>query len=245
MEGQQSSRGGLTEESTDEVGALPRKRDDVATGSADANIDGAEIDGTEDDDTGTADEATAAESAAGDDAVAPAKRRTGRWRALAAGMSATLFVGSAAFAGAALQPYLADRALVATKVEIVRTAVNAITTLWTYTPDNIDALADRAAAYLSGDFEFQYRKFVDAIAPTNKQAKVTDNTEITGAGVESLNGPEATVIVYTNTTATSAATKSIPSLKYLSYRVFMRRDHARWLVTRMSTVTSFDLTPKL
>ncbi|HZE17593.1 MAG TPA: mammalian cell entry protein, partial [Mycobacterium sp.] len=44
---------------------------------------------------------------------------------------------------------------------------------------------------------------------------------------------------------TSPVTKNIPSLRYLSYRLFMKRDHARWLVTRMTTITSLDLTPRL
>jgi Mce-associated membrane protein len=116
--------------------------------------------------------------------------------------------------------------------------------LWTYTPDNIEKLADRAAQYLSGDFEAEYRKYIDAIAAPNKQAKVTNSTQVTGAAVESLNGPDATAIVYTNTTSTSPATKDVPSLRYLSYRLTLQRDHARWLVTRMNTVTSLDLTPK-
>ncbi|MDT5167742.1 MAG: Mce-associated rane protein, partial [Mycobacterium sp.] len=55
---------------------------------------------------------------------------------------------------------------------------------------------------------------------------------------------DATAIVYTNTTSTSPATKDVPSLRYLSYRLTLQRDHARWLVTRMNTVTSLDLTPK-
>ncbi|HET9875703.1 MAG TPA: mammalian cell entry protein [Mycobacterium sp.] len=177
--------------------------------------------------------------------TAPAKPRTGRRLAAAVAGSVALFVGSAAFAGAAVQPYLADRALVATKLEVVRTATKAITTLWNYTPENMDTLADRASVYLSGDLEAEYRKFLDAIAPANKQAKVTDTTEITGAAVESLEGAEATVIVYTNTSATSELTKAIPSLKYLSYRLTMRRDDNRWLVTKMPTITSLDLTPRL
>ena len=108
----------------------------------------------------------------------------------------------------------------------------------------MDKLADRAAQYLSGDFEAQYRKYIDAIVAPNKQAKVTNTTQVTGAAVESLNGSDATAIVYTNTTSTSPATKDIPSLKYLSYRLAMQRVHARWLVTRMTTITSLDLTPK-
>jgi Mce-associated membrane protein len=192
-------------------------------------------------DSETADEGSESAEADG----ARARRPAGKRLAIAAGVAATLFVGSAAFAGATVQPYLADQAAAATKLEIARTAANAITTLWTYTPDNMSTLADRAANYLSGDFEAQYRKFVDGIAPTNKQAKITNNTQVTGVAVESLNVPDAVAIVYTNTTSTSPLTKGIPSLKYLSYRLFMKRAHGRWLVTRMTTITSLDLTPRV
>jgi Mce-associated membrane protein len=167
----------------------------------------------------------------------------GKWAAIAVSVAAALFVGSAAFAGATMQPYLSDRAAAATKLTVARTAAKAITTLWTYNPDNMDSLADRAATYLSGDFEAQYRKFVDAIVAPNKQAKISNSTQVTGAAVESLDGPNAVVIVYTNTTSTSPLTKNIPALKYLSYRLFMKRVNGRWLVTRMTTVTSLDLTP--
>jgi Mce-associated membrane protein len=172
------------------------------------------------------------------------RRPVGKWLAIAASVAAVLFVGSAAFAGAAVQPYLSDRATVATKLLIARTAAKAITTLWTYTPDNMDKLPDRAAQYLSGDFQAEYRKYIDAIVAPNRQAQITNSTEVTGAAVESLDGPDATAIVYTNTTSTSPATKDLPALKYLSYRLVMKREHSRWLVTKMTTVTSLDLTPK-
>lgn len=163
---------------------------------------------------------------------------------VAAMVAAVLFVGAAGFAGAMTQPYLADRASAATKLNVARTAANAITTLWTYTPENMDALADRAATYLSGDFEAQYRKFVDSIVGPNKQAKITSHTDVTGAAVESLDDTNAVVIVYTNTSSTSPLTKNVPALKYWSYRLFLKRYKSRWLVTRMTTITSLDLTPK-
>ncbi len=56
---------------------------------------------------------------------------------------------------------------------------------------------------------------------------------------------EATALVYTNSVATSPVTKNIPSLRYLSYRLTMKRDGRDLLITRMSTITSFDLTPQL
>jgi Mce-associated membrane protein len=202
----------------------------------------------------TPEQEDASEQPDGDAAAAPedtedvmmrTRRPAGKRIAIATAIAAVLFVGSAAFAGATMQPYLSDRAVVATKLKVARTAANAITTLWTYTPENMDSLADRAATYLGGDFAAQYRKFVDAIVAPNKQAKITNHTDVTGAAVESLEGPNAVAIVYTNTTSTSPLTKNVPSLKYLSYRLIMKRDNGRWLVTRMTTITSLDLTPHL
>jgi Mce-associated membrane protein len=216
---------------------------DVAgsTETASAATESAKADSDKDaDDTDVEDEAETRDASG-----ARARRPAGKRLVIAVGVAAALFVGSAAFAGATVQPYLVDQATVATKLKIARTAADAITTLWSYTPDNMDTLADRAANYLSGDFEAQYRKFVDGIAPANKQAKVTNTTQVTGVAVESLEGPEAIAIVYTNTTSTSPLTKGIPSLKYLSYRLFMKRAHGRWLVNRMTTITSLDLTPQL
>ena len=142
-----------------------------------------------------------------------------------------------------------DRALVTTKLTIARTAADAITTLWSYTPEDMDRLSDRSAKYLGGGFEEQYRKYVDAIAPTNKQAKVTSTTTVVGAGVESLRGEpepnEATAIVYTNTTSTTPQNNDIPAMKYLSYRLELKRYGRDWRVTKMTTVTSLDLSPKV
>jgi Mce-associated membrane protein len=207
-----------------------------------------EIDsGTTDQADGDAEAAVAAAEGtpAADDVAARSRRPAGRWITVAVALAAVLFVGSAAFAGAAVQPYLADRATAATKLRVARTAATAITTLWTYTPENMDSLADRAANYLSGDFGAQYRKFVDTIVAPNKQAQVSNSTEVTGAAVESLDNPNAVVIVYTNTTSKSPLSKNIPSLKYLSYRLFMKRTDDRWLVTRMTTITSLDVKPQL
>ncbi|BBZ72985.1 Mce protein [Mycobacterium paraseoulense] len=193
-------------------------------------------------------ESTSDESEADAAGAQPAGRKKRKWLAgkrlaITVVVAAMLFVGSAAFAGATVQPYLADRAAAATKLKVARTAADAITTLWTYTPENMDTLADRASRYLSGDFEAQYRKFVDAIVAPNKQAKITNHTDVTGAAVESIDDTNAVVIVYTNTTSTSPLTKNVPSLKYLSYRLFLKRAKGRWLVTRMTTITSLDLTP--
>lgn len=159
--------------------------------------------------------------------------------------AAALFVVSGAFAGAMVQPYLADQALVATKLKVAETSANAITTLWTYTPDNIDSLPQRASQYLTGDFAAQYRTFVDSIVPTNKQAQVSSNTQVMGTAVETIGPDEATAIVYTNSVSTSPITKNIPSLRYLSYRVTLKRDGNDWRITQMPALTKLDLSPQL
>jgi Mce-associated membrane protein len=197
-------------------------------------------------------EETEEEPAQVDDSEAPAEEQllvphqpASKRLSVAAVAAGVLFVGAAAFAGAALQPYLADRAAVDTKLDVARTAASAITTLWTYTPDNMESLPDRSARLLGGDFATEYRKYIDAIVAPNKQAQVTNTTQVMGTAVESLTPTEATAIVYTNSVATSPVTKNIPSLRYLSYRLTMQRHDAQWLITRMSTVTSLDLTPQL
>jgi Mce-associated membrane protein len=240
VEDQQPATGDLTEESAvdtaaAETEAAPVDSDaaDLSEGEAsegDASEDGENVDETTEDDQGV---------------VRFRERRPAtRWSVIAAAVAAVLFVGAGAFAGAVMQPYLTDRATVATKLNVARTAASAITTLWTYTPENIDKLADRASQYLSGDFQAAYRKYLDALVAPNKQAKITNTTQVVGAAVESLSASDATAIVYTNTESTSPSTKDVPSLKYLSYRLVLQRDHARWLVTKMTTITSLDLTPK-
>jgi Mce-associated membrane protein len=179
-----------------------------------------------------------------DEVLVPHREAGKRLTYLAAG-AAAVFVVAGAFGGAMLQPYLADRALVATKLQVARTSADAITTLWTYNPDNIESLPDRAAKYLSSDFANQYRQLIDSIVPTNKQAQVTNNTEVMGTAVETIGRDEATAIVYTNTVSTSPVTKNVPSLRYMSYRLILQRTDGNWLITQMPALTQLDLSPQL
>jgi Mce-associated membrane protein len=246
MEDQQLAEGDLTVEDRDD-----KAQADTAADTA-AEVDSTEKSATEPEsdepgDTAASDVTDAGDTSEADSAEAatpaPAKKRTGRWAAALVALAVALFVGSAAFAGATVQPYLAQRATVDVKQQVARAAANTITTLWSYNPTNMDTLADRAANYLTGDFGAQYRKFADHMTAPMKQAQITNSTEVTGVAVESLDGPNAVAIVYTNTTATSPLTKEIPSLKYFSYRLNMKLEDGRWKVTRMTTVTSLDLTP--
>ncbi|WP_308192745.1 mammalian cell entry protein [Mycolicibacterium lacusdiani] len=172
-------------------------------------------------------------------------RKAGRKLKIAAVAAGVLFIGAAAFAGATLQPFLADRAEAQVKFEVAQISADAITTLWTYTPEDMDALPDRAERFLGGDFASDYRRYIDSIVEPNKQAQISNNTQVMGTAVESLTPSAATALVFTNSVATSPVTKGIPSLRYLSYRLDLENRDNTWLITRMTAVTSLDLTPRL
>ena len=232
MEGQQPVAGDLSGEAPSEAG--PPEEALREEGPPDETVS----------DETLPDETLPDETLPADSPPAPSwLRRNSRRVALLS--SVGLFVASGAFAGATAQAYLRDRAAVAVKEEVARTAAEAITTLWSYTPADMDKLSERSANYLGGDFGQQYRRYVDAIAPENKQAEVTSSTQVVAVAVESLRGSDATAVVYTNTTSTTPKSNNIPSLKYLSYRLELQRQDREWRVTKMTTVTSLDLTPKL
>ncbi|OBF44395.1 mammalian cell entry protein [Mycolicibacterium peregrinum] len=224
-----------------EVDVVPEPTEESDT---EVGIDAADAEPAED-----AGDAEPAEDVAGaepaEDEVLVPHREAGKRLTYVAAGAAAVFVAAGAFGGAMLQPYLADRALVATKLQVARTSADAITTLWTYNPDNIETLPDRAERYLSNDFAAQYRQFIDTLVPTNKQAQVTNNTEVMGTAVETIGRDEATAIVYTNTVSTSPVTKNVPSLRYLSFRLMLQRTDGDWRITQMPTLTQLDLSPQL
>ena len=232
MEGQQPVAGDLSEEAPPE-GAIPEEGPTDETAS----------DETAPEENAPEENAPVEDPSEAGPAAPTWLRRNSRRVALLS--SVGLFVAAGAFAGATAQAYLMDRAAVALKEKVARTASEAITTLWSYTPADMDKLSERSAKYLGGDFGQQYRRYVDAIAPENKQAEVTSSTQVVAVAVESLRGSEATAIVYTNTTSTTPKSNNIPSLKYLSYRLELQQQDREWRVTKMTTVTSLDLTPKL
>jgi Mce-associated membrane protein len=234
-------KGRRVEAVTDEEVVEPGSEasDETKTVEPDADADDESADETTDSEGPTDSEGDKTETV-----MVPFRPAGKRLTYVAAG-AAALFVASGAFAGAMVQPYLADQALVATKLQVAETSANAITTLWTYTPDNIDSLPQRASQYLSGDFAAQYRTFVDSIVPTNKQAQISSNTQVMGTAVETIGPNEATAIVYTNSVSTSPVTKNIPSLRYLSYRLTLKRDGNDWRITQMPALTKLDLSPQL
>lgn len=157
----------------------------------------------------------------------------------------TLFIGVSAFAGTVCQLVLADRAAAAARLEVARAAAAVITTLWTYTPDTVGTLSERAGDYLDGEFCSQYRQLLQAAIVRARQARVSDKTEVVGIAVEALHRSNATALVFTNTTVTTPYTHNAPSLKHAAYRLAMTKPGPRWLVTAITTISFVDVTPEI
>ena len=186
----------------------------------------------------------AGEVPAGDEELEfkPARKPAGKKITVAVIAAAVLFVAAGAFGGAMLQPFLSDRAVAQTKLTVARTATEAITTLFTYTPEDVEQLPARSSKYLGGELKDAYAKQVDALAATNKQNQITRSAQVVGAAIESLNGSDATAMVYANITYHSAATKDVPKIFLVSYRLTMKREGSDWVITNMPWITSKDLT---
>jgi Mce-associated membrane protein len=195
-----------------------------------------------DDDATTSAETAEPEPSEEADGEVKERKPVGRRLTVAVAAAAAIFVAAGAFGGAMLEPYIADRAATSTKIEIAKTAKDAITTLFTYTPDDMEKLPDRAARYLGGDLKESYAKQVDLLAATNKQSQIHRSAEVVGAAVESFKGDDATAMVYANISYTSAQTKDIPRIFLVAYRLTMQRKGGEWLITNMPWITSKDLT---
>ncbi len=247
MEDQQPERGAVNDDAVNDDEPTAEAATEAATGAA-TGADAEETADTEAAATETTGE-EAGEDSGEPEAPAgqperPAGRRRARVGAGALGLAVAAFIGAGAWAGAAVQPYAADRAAVATRLQVARAATTAITTLWTYTPEDIGTLPERVADYLTGDLAAQYRKDIEAIAARYKQQQISLDSEVVGVAVDTVDGDDARALVYTNTTWSSPQTKDIPGLQYRSYEVTLRRDAHRWRVARLDPVTNFSLTPQ-
>ena len=109
----------------------------------------------------------------------------------------------------------------------------------------MDSLPDRSANYLGGDFAAEYRNYIDAIVAPNKQAQVTNNTQVLGTAVETLTPSEATGDRVHQLRCDQSGDEEHPVAALSVLPVDDGAPGREWLITRMATITSLDLTPQL
>ena len=251
MEDQQLAEGDLTVED----------RDDQA--QADTAVDGAaEVDSTEkseatepeSDEPGDADasdttsEVPRRHDAKTDstEAATRAKKRTGRWAAALVALAVALFVGSAAFAGR-------DCAAIPGPASHRRRQAAGGARGGQHDHHIVDLQPDEHGHPCRSRGQLPHRRFRRSVPQVRRshrrrpRSKPRSPTPPKSPGSRSshwtvrMPSPSCTP----TPPSTSPLTKDIPSLKYLSYRLNMKLEDGRWKVTRMTTVTSLDLTPHL
>ncbi|MGB3771488.1 MAG: h domain protein [Rhodococcus sp. (in: high G+C Gram-positive bacteria)] len=93
------------------------------------------------------------------------------------------------------------------RADVVRVASDQAVAMLSYRHETVDEQLAAAAGGLTGDFRDQYQKLVaEAVAPSAKEKSIDTAVTVVGASVESLDGRDATVLLFLNQVTTSAET---------------------------------------
>ncbi|HEX2312416.1 MAG TPA: hypothetical protein VHJ17_01695 [Thermomonospora sp.] len=129
-----------------------------------------------------------------------------------------------------------NRALVDTEAttRVVGDVSNAVTRVFSYTSDGT-AQAERAAAEtLSGQAAADYRRLIGKVRAQAPQQRLTLTTRVVRAGVSSLTGDTARLLVFLDQTATRAGRPNgTPAAAQLT--VTARLIDGRWRITELKS----------
>jgi Mce-associated membrane protein len=108
--------------------------------------------------------------------------------------------------------------------------------LLSYSPDTLDQDFSAAIALLTGDFRAYYQQFTSEIVrPAAQQQQLKTTATVQRAGVETLSGTSATVLVFVNQTTTSRD-KPAPAVVSSSVRVNLTKVNGKWLISGFNPV---------
>ncbi|MBD2899690.1 hypothetical protein amrb99_86760 [Actinomadura sp. RB99] len=137
-------------------------------------------------------------------------------------------------AGAGGTPH--DRAVldgVAT-TDVTGDVSTALSRIFSYTPADVDAARRAAADVLTGPAAAQYTKIFGQVARQAPAQRVTLTTRVTRAGVISLVGDTARLLVFLDQTATRAGRPDgTPAAAQLT--VTAHRDDGHWRITELKS----------
>jgi Mce-associated membrane protein len=103
-----------------------------------------------------------------------------------------------------------------------------------YSPDSLDQDFSAAEAMLTGDFLTYYKQFTSqVVAPAATQKRVATTATVVRAGVESLTGQTASILVFVNQTTTSQE-KPSPATTSSSVRVELAKVNGAWLIDKFN-----------
>jgi len=131
-----------------------------------------------------------------------------------------------------LLPPVADQTAVR---QVVLDAARAdVVKVLTYHPETLQQDIDAATAVLTGNFLNYYRQFSNEIVK-GEQTQTTTTATVVGAGIESLTGQHAAILVFVNKSATSKDNPT-PVVTAAAVRVGMANVNGAWLIDRFDPI---------
>jgi len=119
---------------------------------------------------------------------------------------------------------------------VLQAATFDVATILSYKADTVEKDVNAAAAVMTGDFLNYYRNFTrQAVIPAAHDKGVNTTATVVRAGVESLSGHKASLLVFINQTTTSRD-KPAPQLNSSSARVGMAKVNGTWLIDTFDPV---------
>lgn len=119
--------------------------------------------------------------------------------------------------------------------EVIGDVSTALGRVFTYRPDDVAATEQAAARELSGSALTQYRRIFGQVKRQAPAQRVTLTTRVVRAGVVSLTGDTARLLVFLDQTATRAGKPAgTPAAAQLT--VTAHRDRGHWSITDMKSV---------
>jgi len=155
----------------------------------------------------------------------PPRRRPPWWVVVAALLVAVVAVAAAI--GVALRP--GDDAVRESALTAARTYTTSLTT---YDYRALDADFARVKKVATGDFAAEYDKTSGELRPSLVSNQAVATSTVVGAGIERLQGEEATVLVAVNQQITTSAAPT-PRGEANRLRMVLVRQNGNWLVSKV------------
>lgn len=129
---------------------------------------------------------------------------------------------------------VADQA--AARQRAIEAASTATVRILSYYPDTIDQDVRATKALLTGEFLQHYDQFSrDIVIPGARAQRISTSATVPQAGLESLDGDTATVLVFVDQ-ATTGNDRPEPTVSASAVRVGLKKVRDKWLIERFDPV---------
>lgn len=119
--------------------------------------------------------------------------------------------------------------------EVIGDVSTSLGKVFSYTPDDVATTEQAAARELSGAALTQYRRIFGQVKRQVPAQRVTLTTRVVRAGVVSLDGDTARLLVFLDQTATRGG-KPAGTPAAAQLMVTAHRDHGHWSITELKSV---------